>query len=541
MKAFCKHIILITLPALLLTAAFSCDNSRGHSLAAAGTDSIETPHDRAFRYRQENRPFEEQIEQQLLAVEQLRAGQPLNDPVDILSQAGHLYMRHGDYLKALMYMQEAADTLDARSREGQPDFNSIKLHGSLSGLLHRIGLNQEALAENALGLETSRAFDNRLASDLWRFRGAIYKDMAQRNPYNRDANIDSAAYGYDMAVAILSHMPRSSEEDKAKCRRWARYSKAELFINFPDRFRDSLPVARAILEDGIRNENTYGFAYTNQVLLGHTLVLQGNYRQGLELMESGLESFRNEDDKESVDWALKELADAYVVAGQADRLAAIYPELTQIQDTLVNDAKTNAVVGAEFRYRLNETRQQAERLAQEKSQARRIALYEGLALLIGIIAGAVLMWLGARRIRKVQIEKERQQLKIDEILSHQQKLNATIEELNLRLANSQSEEIIEKAAVSLDPTLLSGEDENEFRRAFNKLHPNFLGRLRADYPSLTPNDELVCMMIYLKKPSIDIALCLGISRPSLNSLRYRIRKKMGLDKETDLDTFIASR
>lgn len=39
----------------------------------------------------------------------------------------------------------------------------------------------------------------------------------------------------------------------------------------------------------------------------------------------------------------------------------------------------------------------------------------------------------------------------------------------------------------------------------------------------------------------EIALNLGISRQSVNTARYRLRKKLGLDKETDLDMFMTNR
>lgn len=72
------------------------------------------------------------------------------------------------------------------------------------------------------------------------------------------------------------------------------------------------------------------------------------------------------------------------------------------------------------------------------------------------------------------------------------------------------------------------------------LHPRFLTNLRRDFPMLTSADELLCMLIYLKVPPLDMAAALGISRASLNSARYRIRKRLNLDKDTSLDAFIDS-
>ena len=48
------------------------------------------------------------------------------------------------------------------------------------------------------------------------------------------------------------------------------------------------------------------------------------------------------------------------------------------------------------------------------------------------------------------------------------------------------------------------------------------------------------MLIYMKQSNEEIALCLGITRMSVNTARYRIRTRLGLPKDVDLDEFIAS-
>ena len=66
----------------------------------------------------------------------------------------------------------------------------------------------------------------------------------------------------------------------------------------------------------------------------------------------------------------------------------------------------------------------------------------------------------------------------------------------------------------------------------------FLPRLREFCPGLTTGDETMCMLIKIGQNSSDIGLTLGISRASVNTARYRIRKKMALTKEQQLDDII---
>lgn len=99
---------------------------------------------------------------------------------------------------------------------------------------------------------------------------------------------------------------------------------------------------------------------------------------------------------------------------------------------------------------------------------------------------------------------------------------------------------MEKNWSELTPSSMSAEDTARFRHSFTALYPEFLTRLRARCQGLTPGDENLCMLIRIGQSTDDIALALGISRASVNSARYRIRKKMGLGKEESLDDLVNS-
>lgn len=78
-------------------------------------------------------------------------------------------------------------------------------------------------------------------------------------------------------------------------------------------------------------------------------------------------------------------------------------------------------------------------------------------------------------------------------------------------------------------------------RVFNVVYPDFIPRLKAELPQLTPGDELLCMLIFLQRTTQEMTVFLGISRASVNTARYRLRQKFGLDKSVDLDEFLTSR
>jgi len=73
------------------------------------------------------------------------------------------------------------------------------------------------------------------------------------------------------------------------------------------------------------------------------------------------------------------------------------------------------------------------------------------------------------------------------------------------------------------------------------LKPNiveFKQRLKRKYMQLSANDCLVAEMLFEGMSTKDIASQLNISVASANTARYRLRKKLNLEHETDLVTFL---
>lgn len=534
MKVFFK-ISLMAL-ALLLFSCGSRDDSK--EAARTGVADEDTPQLRAFNMMKEGRPFEEYMAEQLKAVEELREGRSQLDPVDILSQTGWFYTRHGDYVEALTYLQEASDSLQARSLRGDSiDVFSIRNRGNLSGLYVRFGLYDEALHEIDLAISSSEANGNIYASDLWRMRGNIFEDMLKNNKGDAKALADSMIFHHDKARDVIEHMPELG--DKHLYLQKTNFTRAGLFVEYPHVFGDSIPKAINLLENFHMSDETSNISA--EALLGRALVLTGDRERGLRKLEDAYRKFEAQNWTESKEWALDLLVKSYMETGNAARLLAIMPEYLTCRDSLMSREKLNAVIGADFRYKSQKKTEEAEYLKVKNEQAHRIIIFETVAIVLGVFLSGALLFILYSAMLKVRREKEEAHAIINDILSHQHKLNMKIEELTIQKEHPESSEVINEVVESLNPSLLSREDENRFRKAFAQLYPHFLRDLRTDFPDITANDEVICMLIYLKMPPSDISMCVGISRMSLNSARYRIRKKLNLDKEIDLDEFLCSR
>ncbi len=77
-----------------------------------------------------------------------------------------------------------------------------------------------------------------------------------------------------------------------------------------------------------------------------------------------------------------------------------------------------------------------------------------------------------------------------------------------------------------------------FEKAFNDTDKGFLDKLRALHPDLTPNDLKFCVYLRLNLSSKEMAPLLNISVKSVETRRYRLRKRMNLPHEESLVNYI---
>ena len=94
----------------------------------------------------------------------------------------------------------------------------------------------------------------------------------------------------------------------------------------------------------------------------------------------------------------------------------------------------------------------------------------------------------------------------------------------------------EKVVVDInsDDVLKRVEDE------FDLIHDNFMKKLREKYPDLNNNEILLCAYLKMNLSTKEIAPLLNISQRGVETLRYRLRKKLSLEREESLATFITN-
>lgn len=80
-------------------------------------------------------------------------------------------------------------------------------------------------------------------------------------------------------------------------------------------------------------------------------------------------------------------------------------------------------------------------------------------------------------------------------------------------------------------------DFEEFNMEVEKVHKQFLKKLESHFPELTRNDKRLAAMLRLNLSSKEIAAINNISVKAVEMGRYRLRKKLNLDKGENINDF----
>lgn len=97
---------------------------------------------------------------------------------------------------------------------------------------------------------------------------------------------------------------------------------------------------------------------------------------------------------------------------------------------------------------------------------------------------------------------------------------------------------IAKIQTLIQENISHDDDWKSFTGSFDAVYEDFTKRLRELHPALTPSELRVCCYLKMGLSSKDIAPLLNISYRSVEMTRYRLRKKLDLDREDRLTDYL---
>ena len=117
-------------------------------------------------------------------------------------------------------------------------------------------------------------------------------------------------------------------------------------------------------------------------------------------------------------------------------------------------------------------------------------------------------------------------------------IKLTLESVEKKSVSNEVKTQIKRVIKDISKNIETDGDWEHFQIHFDKVHGNFSSRIKKDYPGLTPQEIKLSAYLRLNLSTKEIANLLNISVRGVEIARYRLRKKLALDRSQNLTEFI---
>ena len=299
----------------------------------------------------------------------------------------------------------------------------------------------------------------------------------------------------------------------------------------------------------------------NTLALGKTLIKTRQYRRAIDHLKKS-EILGSQLEMETISRDAQELlAQAYEAIGDYQNGLKYFKAFKTLDEKIFNEERTNRFSELQTIYEIekkeNALALQEEEIktlnAQAKTNRLTKTLY-GIGMVSFIIISGLLFFGFRQRIKKNRIEREKQEAIYKQELDFKKKELASqtlhlvqkttfLQELKENLEKiKQSPELfkVEFRKLILLLRRQSGEDKTweVFKSYFSEVHNNFDQNLRAIAGDVTENDIRLASFLRMNLTTKEIASLLNVLPDSVLKSKYRLKKKLGLSKEQDLNGYL---
>ena len=453
------------------------------------------------------------------AIEAYEAGGRFRNMVRVISRLGIYYRLTGQYEKAAATNQRAI----TEYADDMPAQNVVIAYGEQANLYGELGMYEQALEMNELARRYSVRQDSFGLGDLYRYRVQIFRRLG-----NRDSVFHYLRLGEQASLAQHSFKGVFVN----------RVSMVDAYLDYPDSVRKALQLSQSICKDSLRMPP---WARTQLRLhMGRALMLTGDDIRGVSLIHNAAQDFGRMGMTEEEYNANSILLDYYSLKDRNTTLGYYYNRCHFFADSLKRAEIMRAVAAANIRFDTHRKEKENMLLSAQLDLEKQKRSYN-IVISIALCLLLVLFFAYYLFRRKVHLQTmENNRLEMQRLIAHQQELNRRNELLGKQIEEAMATKNMETIRQLTVQSILSKEDEQAFRRSFAALYPSYLPRLRERFPRLTRNEELLAMLIVINQSTDEIALIIGINRQSVNVIRSRMRKNMGLSKDESLDDVLKS-
>jgi DNA-binding CsgD family transcriptional regulator len=232
--------------------------------------------------------------------------------------------------------------------------------------------------------------------------------------------------------------------------------------------------------------------------------------------------------------------------GRADSVNIYIQEYLHLHDSLQSEITKNQTDILQMR--LN-NRDQIQTIKMLNRQKKQIALTRNFTIAMVVLTGLIAYLLLSRMWQKRQqaVLKEKQiaeaeaKKAIDQLDIFRQHLlekNAQIEQWQTAIAIKEiSDDQLRRLSELTHHLILKDEDWVRFKALFDSVYPGFFVSLRNKVPDITQAEQRMAALSKLKLTAKEAANLLGVSPNTVYTTKRRLRQRLGLEQDSELDEY----
>jgi tetratricopeptide (TPR) repeat protein len=365
--------------------------------------------------------------------------------------------------------------------------------------------------------------------------------------YKKLGLYDSTVYYYQKILDTLRTDPDTEFMQKL----WTGIAKGNIghCLALKKDYSSAVPLVRAYIE------NSLEVADWANVAIGANFLADIYYRQQQYTMaiQAWQQAFHYSDKTNPTDnllEATKGLAGIYKFSSKPDSAFYYYDLYHAYSDTLDDRLDQSKLSAMNARIAFDHLEEHLDKSQMALSQSRTMLQM----IVTGVFLLTIIFWLFYNRYRlknkyKLEMIRRKKELAEQEIedakkqiagfMDHIIDKNNIIDSMQKQISVNKESQENEMTTEKLSQFMLISEEEWEkFRMEFRKAYPLFFSRLRERLPQITPAEERLSALIYLKINNYQMAKMLGIERDSVFRARRRLRQRLELPDALTLDDYL---
>lgn len=452
-----------------------------------------------------------------------------------LVKIGEVYSEINDYEKAIKNYLEALNIFE--NSDHKKSFFEISLNiGSLY-------LNLENYNQALVNLYKAKTF---FELDTIHFKKELkntYTAIGVSHGYTE--NIDSALIYFNKSIPLI---PADDYETKGGLFNniGAIHSKKKEFNNALEYYNNAHDwFVKCDSKKGI------GVSISN---LAYIEYLKENYKEAETLYLKALLYFEELSSAEYTDQCYFYLNSVYEKLGNTNKALEYLHKYIENRETLMNSNIIREIADLEMKYKIQKIEKKNELEIKLIEKEKELSLYKwyilsGILIIILIILGFLFYRRITQkriveiRLKNIRKEKNFMKSELENFALHMAHRNEFLEDVKLTLksltknASEANQQKVKELNLNISQLLQNNKGMQLIKNKIEALNTNFFFSLSQKHPNLTEKDKRLCALLKLNLSSKEISSINNISERSVVTARYRLRKKLGLNSDENLNSY----